>query len=62
MPIQYLLAQFIFLLISPCHIKIVHPQILQLLGPNSIFGFNNLNSANIMECKRFFENITSKVI
>lgn len=59
MPIQYLLAQFIFLLISPCHIKIVHPQILQLLGPNSIFGFNNLNSANIMECKRFFENITN---
>ncbi|KAF7632089.1 Neur_chan_LBD domain-containing protein [Meloidogyne graminicola] len=59
MRLRILFIIFIFLLISPCHIKVAHQQILQLLGPNSIFGFNNLNSANIMECKRFFENITN---
>uniref|UniRef100_A0A1I8BNH1 Neur_chan_LBD domain-containing protein n=1 Tax=Meloidogyne hapla TaxID=6305 RepID=A0A1I8BNH1_MELHA len=59
MSIQHLLAQFVFLLISPYHVKIVQHQVLQLLGPNSLFGFNNLNSENIMECKRFFENITN---
>lgn len=56
-----LLPLIIILFTSLWHPALGQQQFFHLVGPSAVFGFNNLNGATALECKRFFENITGEL-